>query len=485
MVGRYFKIFICVGTLVVAVSTSAKAELHNEPPDLFRDQLDDINQAYSACIKNQDFIRNNEKGYFIPVPIDYHSPSRGTFRLYAYFKKSYDPKKPTAIYFDGGPGGNSHTQPAFSREFNELRFDQRGVACSQPEDPRVLVDSKFYSSEFIARDAEKIREYLGLDKISIYGGSYGTIPATIYASLFSKRTRAVVLEGTVFREKNKYFDPFFIRKIERVYENLPSTTRKSVDQFFFGVRSIYFAQVVHRFLDSNFGSEEATRYITALFGTNEKYDETKVKRAVQSILSISDLDGQTFTSRFNPNYPSNLDLFRSLKLLNLFIIDCKEMPEYVDSLNTELSLEKGRFISLKIPRESFCQRYQIPVDVTKFQASDYRIAAPVTYFQGYNDGRTLVAGALRHFVQVPLGRAQFLVAGNGGHAPLLSTLLSPPSREVRKLHEKALDLALNGETIPTSLLAEMNTQVPVQWEQSLRDQNSIFQSSPLVLRPLP
>jgi len=48
-----------------------------------------------------------------------------------------------------------------------------------------------------ARDMDRIRQALGLDAISFYGLSYGTVLGTVYASLFPHRVRTMVLDGAV------------------------------------------------------------------------------------------------------------------------------------------------------------------------------------------------------------------------------------------------------------------------------------------------
>ena len=48
-----------------------------------------------------------------------------------------------------------------------------------------------------ARDMDRIRQALGLPRVSYYGLSYGTVLGTVYASLFPHRVAAMVLDGAV------------------------------------------------------------------------------------------------------------------------------------------------------------------------------------------------------------------------------------------------------------------------------------------------
>jgi proline iminopeptidase len=141
---------------------------------------------------------------FLPVPVDYRDPSKGTTDLYFSTSRKFDPTLPTMIFFSGGPGGASHYQGHKQwQELNSLRvniiqFDQRGIACSRPATEVVYMDSQFYSSENTARDADELRKLFNVDKVSVYGLSYGTVPATIYASLFESSTKSLILEGVVY-----------------------------------------------------------------------------------------------------------------------------------------------------------------------------------------------------------------------------------------------------------------------------------------------
>ncbi|MEK6707121.1 MAG: alpha/beta hydrolase [Bdellovibrionota bacterium] len=142
-----------------------------------------------------------ENGTYVPVPIDYLDPKKGTTEIYAWFARPYQSDKPTFILFTGGPGQSSHllSVPKFhvyrNLGWNLLLFDQKGVACSRPKTEVLFNSTDYYSSENVARDAEEIRKYFNIPVLSVYGASYGTATATIYASLFPTVVKAVILGG--------------------------------------------------------------------------------------------------------------------------------------------------------------------------------------------------------------------------------------------------------------------------------------------------
>jgi proline iminopeptidase len=86
--------------------------------------------------------------------------------------------------------------------YNLLVFDQRGIAFSRPQES-LYQNLDFYSSLNTALDLEEIRKKLGLQQLIIYGASYGTVPATIYSSLFPERVLFAILEGTFYTEMAK------------------------------------------------------------------------------------------------------------------------------------------------------------------------------------------------------------------------------------------------------------------------------------------
>ncbi|MDQ3342365.1 MAG: alpha/beta hydrolase [Actinomycetota bacterium] len=66
-------------------------------------------------------------------------------------------------------------------------------ACGERNGPLL----RRMSTEDVARDVDLLREALGDRQLTYLGYSYGTFIGATYASLFAKRTRALVLDGAV------------------------------------------------------------------------------------------------------------------------------------------------------------------------------------------------------------------------------------------------------------------------------------------------
>ncbi|MEW9547719.1 alpha/beta hydrolase [Nonomuraea sp. NPDC050783] len=185
----------------------------------------------------------------VRVPLDYHHPGGRSIkvainRIKARTSRSAD-RLGALLVNPGGPGasGRALTQyvaaglPAdVSARYDIVGFDPRGVGASEPAlhcvdpdvfyraprpdavphtaaDERTLLGraaeyarrcGEKYSwllphltTENAARDMDVIRAALGEERISYLGFSYGTYLGAVYATLFPKRVRRLVMDSTV------------------------------------------------------------------------------------------------------------------------------------------------------------------------------------------------------------------------------------------------------------------------------------------------
>ncbi|HEY4610486.1 MAG TPA: alpha/beta fold hydrolase [Ilumatobacteraceae bacterium] len=181
----------------------------------------------------------------LKVPLDYDDPSGDSVDL-ALIKVPAQGDRTGAVLFNpGGPGASGFDFVAFGGagmsstlgldSLDLIGFDPRGVDRSggircvsdEFEDQHVYADDtpdtpeeqalkeeatsgfirgcttkygdtlRDYSTANTARDMDAIRVALGDDKISYYGGSYGTYLGATYATMFPDRVRAMVLDSAV------------------------------------------------------------------------------------------------------------------------------------------------------------------------------------------------------------------------------------------------------------------------------------------------
>ncbi len=108
------------------------------------------------------------------------------------------------IFLHGGPGGG--TEPIYRQYFdpNKWRiiiFDQRG--CGQSTPSSELTDNTTWDS---VADIEKIRQYLDIEKWTVFGGSWGSTLSLSYAIKHPNRCTALILRGIfMLREKELHW----------------------------------------------------------------------------------------------------------------------------------------------------------------------------------------------------------------------------------------------------------------------------------------
>ncbi len=150
------------------------------------------------------------------LPLNYANPSDGNITVFAREvvakAQKADKELPWLVYLQGGPGFPSPRPAAHSgwlkralENYRVLLLDQRGTGLSTVVSHQTLVGlspeaQASYLSNFradnIVRDAEAIREKLGIERWSILGQSFGGFCALTYLSFFpSSLTEAFITGG--------------------------------------------------------------------------------------------------------------------------------------------------------------------------------------------------------------------------------------------------------------------------------------------------
>ncbi|VEU65054.1 prolyl aminopeptidase [Mycoplasmopsis cynos] len=93
----------------------------------------------------------------------------------------------------GGPGGGSSfkLKELFNlTKFKLIFFDQRGCGKSQP-----FLELKDNNTNELVEDIEKLRKYLNLGQINLFGGSWGTTLSLMYAIKYPKNVAKILLRA--------------------------------------------------------------------------------------------------------------------------------------------------------------------------------------------------------------------------------------------------------------------------------------------------
>jgi len=123
-----------------------------------------------------------------------------------FYEECGNPNGKPCVILHGGPGGAIN--PTMRRFFNPDKwrmalFDQRGCGKSRPN--ASLDDNTTWS---LIDDIERLRIHLGVEKWTVFGGSWGSTLALAYAVTHPTRVDGLVLRG-VFLLTQRELDWFY------------------------------------------------------------------------------------------------------------------------------------------------------------------------------------------------------------------------------------------------------------------------------------
>jgi proline iminopeptidase len=120
-----------------------------------------------------------------------------------YFEESGNKDGIPVIRIHGGPGSNTkpkHRQMYNPEKYRIICFDQRG--CGQSKFKDLLLDN---TTQDTISDIEKIREYLGIEKWVVNGGSWGSLLAILYSMNHPESVMALLVSGIFFGKTDDVF----------------------------------------------------------------------------------------------------------------------------------------------------------------------------------------------------------------------------------------------------------------------------------------
>lgn len=376
---------------------------------------------------NPDLVKY-ENGFFIDVPKKYENPNGEKTKIYAYFAEKFDSNKPTYVFFLGGPGQHSHQNMSFKFNFyktigyNFLLMDQRGISFSRFEKLEDFLNVENFSSEYTAKDMLSVIDYLGLKKVSVYGASYGTIPATIFASLFPDRTQSVVLEGVVYDgDKIIFQDLHRLKILQKYYDSLSESLKIKIETLINEKKlSEYELPSTLMAILIMYGQDMLPFYIKVL---NKALIENEFKSKADLIKAWGDVSNETFPNKktysFIPPKLSN-DICYKIEdstdvnqILMIKEFGASELTSY-----TTLTLKNRKIEPLLHSGYHKSDIYKNwPASHLYYSAKNYPVKTPLFYLQGTFDGATPVTGATLHFKNTPQSNSQLFLFAGSPHMP--------------------------------------------------------------------
>ena len=116
-----------------------------------------------------------------------------------YYEEHGSPSGKPVVVLHGGPGGGLQRSQLKSfdlRRWRVIMFDQRGCGRSTP---RNSLEAN--TTWHLVDDIERLRKHLGIERWSVFGGSWGSTLALAYAETHPGSVSSLIVRGIYLAEK--------------------------------------------------------------------------------------------------------------------------------------------------------------------------------------------------------------------------------------------------------------------------------------------
>lgn len=158
-----------------------------------------------------------------------------------YYEECGNPNGVPVLYLHGGPGAGCDEN---ARRFFDPKkcctivFDQRGSGRSKP-----YASTYANTTQHLIEDINKLLAALGKKKVVLFGGSWGSTLALVYAIAYPEKVMGMVLRGIFLSERKECFDYLdgqtehsrFPEICERFLSHVPEDARKNPADYYFAM----------------------------------------------------------------------------------------------------------------------------------------------------------------------------------------------------------------------------------------------------------
>lgn len=154
-----------------------------------------------------------------------------------YYEECGNPNGVPVLYLHGGPGAGCNED---ARRFFDpkkcciILFDQRGSGRSKP-----YASTYANTTQHLIEDTHKLLDRLGKKKVLLFGGSWGSTLALVYAINWPETVLAMVLRGIFLSEQREVRDYFegisnshFPEIWERFISHVPTDARQNPSDYY-------------------------------------------------------------------------------------------------------------------------------------------------------------------------------------------------------------------------------------------------------------
>ena len=131
-----------------------------------------------------------------------------------YIEECGNPQGLPVLFVHGGPGArcSKYDRRFFDPDrYRIVLFDQRGAGRSTPH-----AELENNTTQHLLADIEAIRNYLAIDKWVLFGGSWGSTLALLYAEANPDRVMALILRG-IFLCRQQDLSWFYQSGADRIF----------------------------------------------------------------------------------------------------------------------------------------------------------------------------------------------------------------------------------------------------------------------------
>ena len=154
-----------------------------------------------------------------------------------YFELCGNPNGRPVLFVHGGPGaGCSKNARRFfdPKIFNAILFDQRGAGKSKPSG-----SLKANKTKNLVEDIRKLLKRLGIKKVFLFGGSWGSTLALCYAIKYPKTVAGMLLRGIFLANRHDTEFTYtgaakeiFPEEYEKLFKLVPKRQQKNFLQYY-------------------------------------------------------------------------------------------------------------------------------------------------------------------------------------------------------------------------------------------------------------
>ncbi|MCV3743338.1 prolyl aminopeptidase [Ureaplasma sp. ES3154-GEN] len=247
-----------------------------------------------------------------------------------YYELSGNKNGIPVVYVHGGPGGSvgSAAHRFFDpKKYFVITFDQRGCGKSKP-----FLSLENNTTHHLVEDMQLLKRTLNIEKWVIFGGSWGTTLALVYAIKYPEDVRSLLLRGVFLARASSikwlYQDGANMMRpveYEQFVDGIPEEERSDVIKAYHKLLNSYDPAVMLA------AAYQWNDWETSLVSVN---DQKWPKRVDREEFAVAKLENHYFynNSFLEENYIlNNADVIKNIKTYivhGAFDLDCRPIDAY-------------------------------------------------------------------------------------------------------------------------------------------------------------